>query len=189
MPPVRFFAIFRDLRGPDRRTLREGRGHPPGRAPRTALLSGPRRNCRQCERAPVGSDRHGAQALSHVLQRMPAVRLPRHLFAYAMSLGPDRPALVTGSAGPAARPRRDRGGEYISLAASRQASRSVPAGRQQGGPTMPHYEFYCERCRMEVTLTLSIGERERRDYKCPGCGGKKLEPLMGTFFSQTSRKA
>jgi putative FmdB family regulatory protein len=54
---------------------------------------------------------------------------------------------------------------------------------------MPHYEFYCERCKKEVTLTLSIGARERGDYKCPGCGGKKLEPLMGTFFTQTSRKA
>ena len=54
---------------------------------------------------------------------------------------------------------------------------------------MPHYEFYCEHCKKEVTLTLSIGERERRTYKCPGCGGKKLEPLMATFFSQTSKKA
>ncbi len=41
----------------------------------------------------------------------------------------------------------------------------------------------------EVTQTLSIGERQRGEYKCPGCGGKKLQPLMGTFFSQTSRKS
>lgn len=54
---------------------------------------------------------------------------------------------------------------------------------------MPHYEFYCERCKKEVTLILSIGERERGDYMCPGCGDKKLEPRLGTFFSQTSRKA
>ena len=54
---------------------------------------------------------------------------------------------------------------------------------------MPHYEFHCERCKKDVTLILSLGARERGDYKCPGCGGKKLEPLMGTFFSQTSRKA
>ena len=54
---------------------------------------------------------------------------------------------------------------------------------------MPHYEFYCEACRKEVSLTLSIGERERGDFKCPGCGGKDLRPLMGTFFSKTSRKA
>ena len=54
---------------------------------------------------------------------------------------------------------------------------------------MPHYEFYCERCKKEVTLILSIGERERGDYKCPDCGGKTLEPLLATFFSKTSRKA
>jgi putative FmdB family regulatory protein len=53
---------------------------------------------------------------------------------------------------------------------------------------MPHYEFYCEKCKKEVTLTLSIAERERGDYKCPDCGGKVLRPLMGTFFSQTSKK-
>jgi hypothetical protein len=51
---------------------------------------------------------------------------------------------------------------------------------------MPHYEFYCERCK-EVTLILSIGER-RGEYTCR-LRGKKLEPRMGTFFSQTSRKA
>ena len=54
---------------------------------------------------------------------------------------------------------------------------------------MPHYEFYCEKCKTEVALTLSIAERDRGAYKCPGCGGKELEPLMGTFFSKTSRKA
>ena len=53
---------------------------------------------------------------------------------------------------------------------------------------MPHYEFYCEKCEKEVTLTLSIRERERGAYTCPACGGKALRPLMGTFFSQTSRK-
>jgi putative FmdB family regulatory protein len=73
--------------------------------------------------------------------------------------------------------------EYI------QASGSALAGLQYGGSNMPHYEFFCERCKKEVALTLSIGARERGDYKCPGCGGKKLRPLMGTFFSQTSRKA
>jgi putative FmdB family regulatory protein len=54
---------------------------------------------------------------------------------------------------------------------------------------MPHYEFYCEKCRKEVSLTLTMGERERGDYQCPDCGGKSLQPLMGAFFSKTSRKA
>ena len=53
---------------------------------------------------------------------------------------------------------------------------------------MPRYEFYCEQCKKEVALTLSIGQRERGDYKCLDCGGKKLQPLLGTFFTQTSRK-
>src|SRR3989304_1619943 len=35
---------------------------------------------------------------------------------------------------------------------------------------MPHYEFYCEKCEKDITLTLSIGERERGGYKCPGQG-------------------
>jgi putative FmdB family regulatory protein len=54
---------------------------------------------------------------------------------------------------------------------------------------MPQYEFYCEKCKKEVSLTLTISERERGDQKCPKCGAKKLEPLMGSFFSKTSRKS
>ena len=54
---------------------------------------------------------------------------------------------------------------------------------------MPSHEFYCDTCRKEVTMTLSIGERERGDYRCPSGGGKKRQPLMGTFFAKTSRKA
>ena len=54
---------------------------------------------------------------------------------------------------------------------------------------MPSYEFFCEKCNKEVTLTLTISERDRGEYKCPGCGGKTLQPLMGAFFSKTSRKS
>jgi putative FmdB family regulatory protein len=54
---------------------------------------------------------------------------------------------------------------------------------------MPYYEFYCERCNKEVALTLSIGERQRAEYKCPSCGGKALQPLIGTVFTQTSKKS
>jgi len=54
---------------------------------------------------------------------------------------------------------------------------------------MPHYEFRCDKCRKEVTIMLSIGERERGDYKCPACGSKQLQAQMGAFFSKTSRKS
>ncbi len=79
--------------------------------------------------------------------------------------------------------------EYIAFGGLEKASRSVPAGGNTEGPNMPHYEFHCERCKKDVVLPLSIRDRERGDYTCPGCGGKKLQPLMATFFSQTSRKA
>ena len=54
---------------------------------------------------------------------------------------------------------------------------------------MPTYEFFCPKCDKEVSLTLTISERERGEYKCPACGAKALQPLMGTFFSKTSRKS
>ncbi len=55
--------------------------------------------------------------------------------------------------------------------------------------SMPVYEFYCPKCGKEVSMPLTMGERERGEFKCPQCGGKNLEPLVGTFFSKTSRKS
>lgn len=54
---------------------------------------------------------------------------------------------------------------------------------------MPLYEFSCSGCDKEVTLTMTISERERGEFQCPHCGSKKLQPLMGAFFSKTSRKS
>lgn len=55
--------------------------------------------------------------------------------------------------------------------------------------TMPLYEFFCDKCRKEVSLTLSISEREKGDAACPQCGSRELRPLVGTFFAKTSRKS
>ncbi|MBI3028436.1 MAG: zinc ribbon domain-containing protein [Candidatus Rokubacteria bacterium] len=54
---------------------------------------------------------------------------------------------------------------------------------------MPSYEFFCPKCNKEISLTLTISERERGEYKCPSCGAKDLQPLLGAFFSKTSRKS
>lgn len=54
---------------------------------------------------------------------------------------------------------------------------------------MPSYEFYCSKCNREVSLTLTIKERDAGGLKCPQCGGKDLQPLMATFFPKTSRKS
>jgi len=53
---------------------------------------------------------------------------------------------------------------------------------------MPGYEYHCDKCQREVTLTLSIREHEKGKVKCPKCGSKTLRPLLSTFVSQTSRK-
>ncbi len=34
---------------------------------------------------------------------------------------------------------------------------------------MPLYEFFCDKCQKEVSLTLSISEREKGETKCPQC--------------------
>ncbi len=54
---------------------------------------------------------------------------------------------------------------------------------------MPSYEFYCPKCNKDVSLTLTIKERDAGGIKCPHCGGSDLQPLMATFFSKTSRKS
>lgn len=53
---------------------------------------------------------------------------------------------------------------------------------------MPVYEFYCKRCKKDVTLTLTVKEREAGAQRCPDCRGA-LDPVMATFYSKTSRKS
>ena len=52
---------------------------------------------------------------------------------------------------------------------------------------MPLYEYYCDNCRREVAVTLSIGQHDTGVPACPQCSANR--PLVSTFFSQTSRKS
>jgi putative FmdB family regulatory protein len=54
---------------------------------------------------------------------------------------------------------------------------------------MPLYEYYCQKCEHEVTRPMTISEHEKGHTTCPECGGEELKPLVGTFFSKTSRKS
>ena len=54
---------------------------------------------------------------------------------------------------------------------------------------MPVYEYYCDKCDREVTLTLTISAHEKGKIECPKCGGKALRPLLSAFMSQTSKKS
>jgi putative FmdB family regulatory protein len=54
---------------------------------------------------------------------------------------------------------------------------------------MPVYEYYCDTCKKEVTQTMSISAHEKGGAACPDCGGRSLKPLVGSVFTQTSRKS
>jgi putative FmdB family regulatory protein len=53
---------------------------------------------------------------------------------------------------------------------------------------MPLYEFHCPHCQKEVSLTLTLKERESGGAKCPDCR-TRLEPVLAPFYSKTSRKS
>ena len=53
----------------------------------------------------------------------------------------------------------------------------------------PLYEYYCDKCKREVTLTMTMSEHDKGGAACPDCGNRGLRPLVGTFFTQTSRKS
>ena len=54
---------------------------------------------------------------------------------------------------------------------------------------MPLYEYFCDRCAKEVTVPMSISEHEKGAAACPQCGSRTMKPLVGAFFSKTSRKS
>jgi putative FmdB family regulatory protein len=54
---------------------------------------------------------------------------------------------------------------------------------------MPVYEYYCDKCRREVQVTLTISAHEKAKVACPKCDSASLRPLVSTFFTQTSRKS
>ena len=54
---------------------------------------------------------------------------------------------------------------------------------------MPLYEYFCEKCQKEVTVSMTISEHDKRTAACPQCGGAQLRPLVSTIFTQTSRKS
>ena len=54
---------------------------------------------------------------------------------------------------------------------------------------MPSYDYRCPSCKKKFTLLLSIKEHDRKRVKCPKCGGGKVEQLISTFMTKTSRKS
>jgi putative FmdB family regulatory protein len=53
---------------------------------------------------------------------------------------------------------------------------------------MPLYEYFCDRCHKEVAVAQTMSEHEK-GAPCPHCGGRDMRPLVGTFYSKTSKKS
>jgi putative FmdB family regulatory protein len=54
---------------------------------------------------------------------------------------------------------------------------------------MPAYEFECLKCGEQVMLIIPISDYEKKNYKCPECGSKKLERLVSSVQVVTSKKS
>ena len=54
---------------------------------------------------------------------------------------------------------------------------------------MPTYEFYCEKCKKDFSVILSLSEYENKMYRCPKCQAKKLKQQITSFQAVTSKKS
>jgi len=54
---------------------------------------------------------------------------------------------------------------------------------------MPTYEFLCQKCQKEFTVTMTIRERGEKQPACPSCGSTELESRFSSVFAKTSRKS
>ena len=55
---------------------------------------------------------------------------------------------------------------------------------------MPVYDFKCRACGKEFTVTAAVSQLEKgKAGKCPECGKKNAQQLLGVFTPKTSRKS
>ncbi len=54
---------------------------------------------------------------------------------------------------------------------------------------MSQYNFHCDDCNKEFTLTLHISEAEKGGVTCPHCGSKRVSQLVTAFSAVTSKKS
>jgi putative FmdB family regulatory protein len=54
---------------------------------------------------------------------------------------------------------------------------------------VPIYEFQCLKCGKEFEIALSVKQYEQREFACPACKAKEVEPLITSTNVITSRKS
>lgn len=54
---------------------------------------------------------------------------------------------------------------------------------------MPVYDFLCNNCGKEFSLTLRVAEYEKHDVACPNCKSRAIEQAVTSFEVVTSKKS
>jgi len=54
---------------------------------------------------------------------------------------------------------------------------------------MTHYDFLCQDCNKEFTLSLHMADIEKGGATCPHCGSKRVVQAVASFTAVTSKKS
>ncbi|MFP3927452.1 MAG: FmdB family zinc ribbon protein [Desulfobacteraceae bacterium] len=54
---------------------------------------------------------------------------------------------------------------------------------------MPTYDFRCEKCNKEFSLTMSIAEYDNKKFRCPECKSTRVKQQITPFQTVTSKKS
>jgi len=54
---------------------------------------------------------------------------------------------------------------------------------------MPVYEYVCQKCNHEWSVTMSLSEHEKKPKQpCPKCNSRKVRQKLSSFLAVTSKK-
>ncbi|MGD0276489.1 MAG: zinc ribbon domain-containing protein [Syntrophales bacterium] len=54
---------------------------------------------------------------------------------------------------------------------------------------MPTYEYACKTCNKKFSVVQSIAERDKMKVSCPKCKSRKVDQLVSSLTTKTSRKS
>ena len=54
---------------------------------------------------------------------------------------------------------------------------------------MPTYEYLCEKCAKNFSVTMHIAEHDKGGMTCPECKGTSVVQQFTAFYAKTSRKS
>jgi putative FmdB family regulatory protein len=54
---------------------------------------------------------------------------------------------------------------------------------------MPLYEFICLNCDKTFTVSMTVADLDKKNYKCPHCKSKKVEEQFTSVNVVTSKKS